>query len=198
MAPDTDHRTRLLDALASVLETRSFAEVTIADIVSAAHVSRRTFYEHFDSKEALFLALCEHESQQVLRLIVLGFNPLADWVGQLEQLTRTYLRHLQQRPGLLKALYLSLMNLGEKGLAVRRAMATQFAQFLILQVEFTRTLEPRKRPLSPVLASAIVGGINELILQAIEQDEAHALENLTPTVNEFIQAVLKSLEPQAS
>src|SRR3954447_16030257 len=48
-------RERMLDAMARAVATKGYAKVTVADIVSLAGVSRRTFYEHFADKEACFL-----------------------------------------------------------------------------------------------------------------------------------------------
>jgi AcrR family transcriptional regulator len=195
--PAGDHRQRLLDGLAQVLSERSYTELTIADIVAAAHVSRRTFYEHFEGKEACLLALCERLSTEVLVLIAQGYDPLGDWVEQLHQVTTAYLQSLQAQPALVKSLYLELMAIGPTGLAMRRRIGQRFAQFLIMQVELSKAREPGKRSLSPALATAVVGGINELILQAIEEGRADRLSELAPTVSEFVQAVLQSLEPAA-
>ena len=74
-------------------------------------------------------------------------------------------------------------------------MGERFGQFLIMQVEAFRALEPRKRPLTPEMAMAVVGGINELILHAIEQGQADRLSALTSTVTDFVQAVISSLDP---
>lgn len=195
--PAGDHRQRLLDGLAQALRERSYTELTIADIVAAAHVSRRTFYEHFEGKEACLLALCERLSTEVLVLIAQGYDPLGDWVEQLHQVTTAYLQSLQAQPALVKSLYLELMAIGPTGLAMRRRIGQRFAQFLIMQVELSKAREPGKRSLSPALATAVVGGINELILQAIEEGRADRLSELAPTVSEFVQAVLQSLEPAA-
>lgn len=197
MAPDTalaPHQ-RLLDGLAQVLGERAYAYLTIADVVGAAHVSRRTFYEHFDGKEACLLALCERLSEEVLALIATGYDPEGDWVQELEKITSAYLRNLQQRPALVRALYLELLTLGPQGLAMRRRISERFTQFLIMQVELSRVKEPGKRPLSHALATATVGGINELIVQAIEEDRADRLVELQPTISEFVRAVLHSLMP---
>lgn len=195
-SPDTAlaHRQRLLDGLAQVLGERAYAELTIADVVAAAHVSRRTFYEHFDGKEACLLALCERLSEEVLAVIAAGYDPEGDWVQELDQVTVAYLRNLQQRPALVRALYLEMLTLGPDGLAMRRRISTRFSQFLIMQVEVSRLKEPGKRPLSPALATAVVGGIHELIVQAIEEGRADRLVELSGTVSEFMQAVLHSLE----
>lgn len=190
-----DHRTRLLDALALALTAQSYGEVTIASIVSGARVSRRTFYEQFENKDACLLALCERLSETILGLIAAGYDPEADWTEQLANVTDLYLLALQAQPALVRTLYIELMQLGAAGLAMRRRIGQRFAMFLIMQVELSRLREPGKRPLSPALATAIVGGVNELILQAIEEGRADRLSELAPTVSEFMQAVLKSLEP---
>lgn len=193
-----DHRTRLLDALALALMAHPYGEVTIASIVSGAHVSRRTFYEQFENKDASLLALCERLSESILGLIAAGYDPEAEWTEQLARVTDLYLQALQAQPALVRTLYIELMQLGSAGLAMRRRIGQRFAMFLIMQVELSRVREPGKRPLSPALATAIVGGVNELILQAIEEGRADRLSELAPTVSEFVQAVLKSLEPPAA
>lgn len=195
--PAGDHRQRLLDGLAAALTDKAYGDLTIADIVASARVSRRTFYEQFDSKEACLLALCERLSSQVLALIAAGFDPDADWQAQLEQVTRAYLGSLAAQPALVRALYLELMTIGPAGLAMRRRIGQRFVQFLMMQVELARLREPGKRPLSTALATAVVGGINELILLAIEEDRVARLDELVAPACEFVQAVLKSLEPAA-
>ena len=46
------------------------------------------------------------------------------------------------------------------------------------------------RPLSPDMAIALVGGINELLLLKIEAGRAHKLTEIEPTVIDLIRAVL--------
>ena len=49
-------RMRILDATTFVLAERGYGATTIGDIVARAHVSRRTFYAHFETKEHCVLA----------------------------------------------------------------------------------------------------------------------------------------------
>jgi AcrR family transcriptional regulator len=197
-APAADHRQRLLEGMAEVLVTRPYAEITIADIVAQARVSKRTFYEQFASKEACLLALGERLSDQTLAIIMANYKFDADWVEQLRSVTQAYLSGLEAQPALVRAVYIELLTIGPQGLAMRRRMVQRFAEFLIMQVEVFRALEPRKRPLTPEMAMAVVGGINELILHAIEQGQADRLSALTPTVTDFVQAVISSLDPLAN
>ncbi len=49
-------RTRIQDATTFVLAEHGYGAATIGDIVARAHVSRRTFYAHFETKEHCVLA----------------------------------------------------------------------------------------------------------------------------------------------
>jgi AcrR family transcriptional regulator len=49
-------RTQLQSALVTLLESKSFSDITITDICRQADVARITFYQHYESKEALLLA----------------------------------------------------------------------------------------------------------------------------------------------
>jgi AcrR family transcriptional regulator len=48
-----NQRTRLLSGFSHSLRSRGYTKTTIANITACASISRRTFYEHFDGKEAI-------------------------------------------------------------------------------------------------------------------------------------------------
>src|SRR6185503_15316570 len=54
--PEKDHRSRLVQGMAIALTEKGYADISVADIVQHARVSKRTFYEHFADKEACYLA----------------------------------------------------------------------------------------------------------------------------------------------
>ena len=49
--------------------SRSPYEITIADVIEAAGISRGTFYLYFDSKDAVFLELMEQFIQQIMAVV---------------------------------------------------------------------------------------------------------------------------------
>ncbi len=69
-------RTRqlLADALQSLLETRSFEELSIQDIAEAATVNRATFYDHYPDKFALLECMVGSRFQQLLTKRGVSFN----------------------------------------------------------------------------------------------------------------------------
>jgi AcrR family transcriptional regulator len=61
-------RQRIVDAMIESCAEKTYAATTITDIVGRAHISRTTFYKHFDDKRACFDAaidFCVGEMQQV-------------------------------------------------------------------------------------------------------------------------------------
>ena len=60
-------RALLLDAAVEVMTGRDYADVTVADILSEAGLSTRAFYRHFESKEALLIALMRRDAEGVGR-----------------------------------------------------------------------------------------------------------------------------------
>ncbi|OFJ55637.1 TetR/AcrR family transcriptional regulator [Mycolicibacterium grossiae] len=49
-------RRRIFEAMATVMAEKGFANTTVSDIITRAHVSRPTFYEYFSSKQDCFMA----------------------------------------------------------------------------------------------------------------------------------------------
>src|SRR6201986_4259536 len=55
-AYDAQHA-RLMEGLAASIREKGLGQTRVSDIVRHAHASRRTFYKHFEDKEACFVEL---------------------------------------------------------------------------------------------------------------------------------------------
>ena len=186
-SPVTDHRTRLLQGLAQSVATKGYADTTIADIVREAGVSRRTFYEQFDDKPAALIALYESASRRGLQVLKEAIDPARDWQTQVDQALSAYLGSLAQNPVLLRTLFVEILGLGATGLAARRRVHDQMADFMLDVINAGREPARLERP----MALAVVGGIHELVLQAIEQDRAQALPDLSAAAGRLLLAVVQ-------
>ncbi|TRW86169.1 TetR/AcrR family transcriptional regulator [Mycolicibacterium sp. 018/SC-01/001] len=51
-----NQKQRLFKALATVMSINGYAHTTVDDVIKEAKVSRATFYEHFDSKQDMFMS----------------------------------------------------------------------------------------------------------------------------------------------
>jgi AcrR family transcriptional regulator len=179
------HYARLLEGMARVVAVKEYADITIADIVREAAVSRRSFYEHFETKADCLLALYAAASQRALAVLVGAVDPAQPWRTQVTHAVTAYLDALSQDPALLKTLFVEILGLGLAGLAVRRQANEQIAGFIQLA-----TTDERGGRVSASMAMMVVGGINELILQAVEQGKSAELRALVGPATELIVAVV--------
>jgi AcrR family transcriptional regulator len=91
-------RAKLLDAMVRVVAEKGYEAATVADAVKLARVSRGTFYELFDSKEAC-LAAAYRLGQEVLAARVSDAVRVAeDWREELRLGLRAYLRTFDEEP----------------------------------------------------------------------------------------------------
>jgi AcrR family transcriptional regulator len=190
--PAETHRLRLVGAMAALLAEKGYSTVTIADIARQAHVSKRTFYEHFPDKDACFIACYETLSAMVLQAIVDAMVGELPWAKRMRASTRAYLSTLESQPALTRTLMMDIYAAGPQALRVRRQVQRRFADNLRRIVDQGRKENPKLPRLSKAMATAIIGGINELVLVAVEEGRAHRLTELSGTADALLQAVLGS------
>ena len=165
--------------------------MTIADIARQAHVSKRTFYEHFADKDACFIACYETLSDMVLQAIVdamAGRPAVGEATARVDP--KAYLSTLESQPALTRTLMMDIYAAGPEALQVRRQVQRRFADNLRRIVDQGRQGEPEAPRLSQAMATAIIGGINELVLVAVEEGRADRLTELSGTAEALLQAVL--------
>lgn len=189
VALDTDHRRRLLDGMCSVVADKGYADTTIADIVGAASVSRRTFYEHFATKADCLIALYEAASRQALQVLRQAIDPSKPWDDQLEGALGAYFHCLAQNPPLLRTLFVEIIGLGPRGIAARRRSNDGITEFVLETARTSRRVDAAP-PLSQDMAVAVVGAINELLLRSIEQDRVALLEELVAPASQLVRLVV--------
>lgn len=188
----SEHRGRLLQAMAVLAASKGLAATTIADIVREAGVSKRTFYEHFPGKEACFLSLYRQEAVAALRTLSEALSADRPWQSQIEIALKAYFSHLSRSPGLTRALFVEVHHLGSEGMAVRREVMKHFADFMLEVVNgspVSASGHSEPQVLTPTMAMAAVGGINELVIEMIEQGRAASVHALTPAAAEMVRVL---------
>lgn len=185
------HRGRLLGGMAQAVADKGYAETTIADIVREASVSRRTFYEHFSTKAECLIALYESASHNALGVLRDAIDAEHDWEEQLERALGAYLGCMAANPVLMRTLFIEILGLGAEGLEARRRVNREIADYMLAVVN-AGSARQKRTPLTPDLAMAVVGGINELVLQAIEDGRVTELPELTATASQLVRAVAGS------
>ncbi|HBW51394.1 MAG TPA: TetR family transcriptional regulator [Herpetosiphon sp.] len=187
---EAEYRSRLMDGMAAAVAEKGYAETTIADIVRLARVSKRTFYQHFASKEECLLALYTAATDQLIEVIRRAIEGAHDMHSRVRCAHRAYLQRIKEHPLLMRTLFIEILAAGSRGLQVRRAANQRFADLLRATGADQQYDSPQKRHITPALAMAIVGGINELILQAMESNQIERLLEIEEPATALLEAVL--------
>jgi AcrR family transcriptional regulator len=146
-------RARLLDAMVRAVAEKGYEAATVADAVRLAGVSRGTFYELFDSKEACFLAAYKVGCEVLEERIHKAAGEAADWREELRLGIRTYLRTLEQDP-LFARVYLAEAQVVW---AEREAVLRRFA------ARYAKSFAKSSRPVPPADALYVLAvGVHEL------------------------------------
>ncbi|HEU5063119.1 MAG TPA: TetR/AcrR family transcriptional regulator [Solirubrobacterales bacterium] len=156
-------RNRIHQAMIEVVSERGYPETRVVDVIGVAGVSRKTFYELFDSKEDCFLAAYDGLLENLLGDAANGYESKqgAPWAERIEAALAALLEHLARHPEEARFAIVEVLAAGPKALARRDAALRQFTGFLEAGRAET-TVE-----LPGITAIAIAGGINELLYSEI-------------------------------
>jgi AcrR family transcriptional regulator len=193
----TAHRERLIAAMATCVEEKGYRSTSVADVVRIARTSRRTFYEHFDDRDACFLALFEAATGEMMRSIAAAAQLDADWEALVDAAVGAYLASVAARPALFESFAHELPALGRAGVERARGVTQRFVDLLVELAEAGRREHPEigARALQRDTAIIIVGGLRELIFSAL--DEHRDVSELRANAANAVKAILRvaMLEP---
>jgi AcrR family transcriptional regulator len=185
----SDARARLIGGLLAALPSRGYAKVTIADIVRGAGVSKRTFYEHFQDKEACFLAAYELLSERTLKAVASAADPTLPWDRQVAAAVQAYVDVFGVNPQVSRVFMSEVYAAGPRAVALQRETHARFAKLLRRLVTRSRKNNPQLQPLSASMATVLVGGINELVLVSLHSQDAK-MKTIEPTITRLVATVL--------
>jgi AcrR family transcriptional regulator len=178
-----NQRERLIAGLAEAVAENGYAGTTIAHITRHAAVSRRTFYEHFASKDECFIAAYDLVMTELDRRVGEAFEQEDDWPQAIRAGIAAMLDYLAAEPHLARLSMVEALVAGP--VVVKRYDAA--IQNLVPYFEAGRKGRSAKilAALSPTTEEALVGGMVSLISRRIFADRTAELGSLLPDLVEF-------------
>ncbi len=174
-------RERLLAAIAHVVANDGYRKTTITEIVKAASVSSRAFYEHFDSKEDCFLAAFDAVVDHLHDLLHEATAAADDWPHEAIAALRAGLQFFAGNPDLAR------LCLVEPVLATPR-IAERFRDAIMAGVPFLaagRSERPEGAELPASTEDSLIGGLAVLASRQIVSDPTR-LTSLLPDAVEYL------------
>ncbi|MGH2853197.1 MAG: TetR/AcrR family transcriptional regulator [Solirubrobacteraceae bacterium] len=179
-------RERLVEAMVQAVNERGVMATTISDLVARAGISRRTFYEHFENKEACLLAtydtVVEQEAQRLLSLPSSG-----QWLARLETIIRALFDAIAERPDAARLICVEMGASGASGVQRWADGAGRFERFI--SNGFEQAPGPGTIP-DPV-ARAFVGALRKIVYSRVREGRSKKslkaeLARLVPGLIEWI------------
>ncbi len=175
-AVTASQRNRIHQAMVEVVSERGYPETRVVDVIGVAGVSRKTFYELFDSKEDCFLAAYDVLLDNLFEETTESFESSAgaSWAERVCVALETLLEHLATHPGEARFAIVEALAAGPKALARRDAALRQFTGFL----EAGRSETSVELP--GITSISLAGGVNELLYSEILHGAVTSLPGRLP------------------
>jgi AcrR family transcriptional regulator len=190
----SSQRDRLLRAMLGLVGEHGYADTTVPMVVSAARVSRSSFYALFDDKTDCFIAACDRESNDLLESLV-AMGSEEDWVQALRRGMDRYVRWWQQRPAFSRAYFLELPAAGTRAVRQRDRQYARYRDMFAALGARAREEQPELPPLSPLATRMIVSGVTEIVADEVRGGRLAGLDALA---DDLLYLVLRLLADDAT
>jgi AcrR family transcriptional regulator len=167
-------RERLLEAAVRIVAAKGYAATTIGDLTKEAGISRTTFYELFEDKEACFLAAYDSAVDVLVRRVVAAYESEQRWPQRARAGLEALLETLAAEPELAR---LALVDIAAAGPAAQRRYRVA-VQRLTPLFEEGRDFAPGGRNLPANTSRMAAGGVTGLIADELVAGRAEQLPGL--------------------
>jgi AcrR family transcriptional regulator len=179
----------LVDAGFELYGTVGYRAATIERICSQARLTTRNFYEHFRDQEALLRAVYDRTVVEATTAVLAALDAAGtDPRDRVQQGVGAFVHTMLDDPRRARIMCLQVVGVSDELERHRRNVLHRFAD--LLAAEARRTAEagfiPRRRSYH-VGSLALVGGVNELLVDWLHADEPLPIDRL---VAEIVQLLL--------
>ncbi|HSK50357.1 MAG TPA: TetR/AcrR family transcriptional regulator [Solirubrobacterales bacterium] len=183
-------RARLFAALVELVDEKGYPAVSLTQIVKRASVARHTFYEHYEDKEALFLALFDQETELALRVTAEAMEKESgSWEAKVRTGLAALLELMAGDPARARVVLIESQSAGPEALARRAVAWEKFAEML----RTGRDDDPRKADPPGPLEEILLGGAAWMINKQLVAEGAR-IEDLLPQLLEYLIAPYRGNE----
>jgi len=176
-------RERLLEAAVRIVARKGYAATTVADLTKEAGISRTTFYEMFEDKEACFLAAYDATAEALVRRVANAFESEDGWPRRVRAGLAALLDALAEEPDLAR---LALVGVSAAGPAAQRRYRVALQRLTPLFDE-GRDFAPGGRALPANTSRMAIGAVAGLISDELAE---HGAERLSDLLSDLLFATL--------
>jgi AcrR family transcriptional regulator len=187
-----NQRERILAAVADVVSTSSYAELTVEGVIVTAGLSRRTFYEHFKNKDEAFIAAYDEILERLTERVFAAVDAADGFAERIAAGLGTFLDFLAAEPGVARVCVVEVLAAGPEAITRRNDAMRTFSELIDRTAD--ELLPDATCP--RLAAETIVGGVYEVVYSRVLRGELKELPSLLPDLT--YSALLPYVGPQAA
>jgi AcrR family transcriptional regulator len=173
----------MLAAAVEAVEDVGYARMTVAQVISRARVSRKTFYDVFTDREDCFLAAFEQALSQARLIAQETYEEESSWREGIRAALARLLMFMDEEPGLAKLCVVEALGAGERVLDRRAKVLDELADV----IDRGRTLTNGTREPPDVTAEGVVGAIFAVLHTRVLE---HGQEPLTDLLGSLMSMIV--------
>jgi AcrR family transcriptional regulator len=171
-----NQRDRIMYATAEVVHDKGYAEMTVADIVAAARITRNAFYQHFADKHDAFRAAQQHNLHENLAVGAIRFFEGDTWPERMWNVLDSITTFVAQQPLVAYLRFVEPYAAGPEAIQRMDDVTLNFTFFVAEGYGY----RPEARELPHLCSEAIAGATFDTIRHEIAHGRASDLPRLLP------------------
>ena len=173
-------RGRMMRAVAFAVAEKGYGEMIVADVTDRAHVSRRTFYEHFDDLQDCYRQAHATTLDAMGDLLERIYEEGGyDGFETIRQGLRAWFSMIAAQPVIAQAFWVDALSAGPLVMRKRDETTERGAALFVAAYERAREADPELPEPLPLAGPAAMGIINEICLSALRKGSTADLPGLS-------------------
>ncbi|MFD1777418.1 MULTISPECIES: TetR/AcrR family transcriptional regulator [Fredinandcohnia] len=190
-------REKLLFAGLKLFTELGYQKTSVLEIVEMARVSKTTFYQHFKSKEDIMVALFEQLGNEMSEEVKLAISLEESMSYKAFAGINRYIQICFENKNVAQILLVESVGVSRNVELVRQRSHQVFASIILqtVQTELPKTVSKTEMR---IVAQAMVGAINEVIMQNFfnNEDETFDFEGISRLLNRIVISAFVNLGMQ--
>ena len=163
-------------AAVRVVAAKGYQSMSVRDICAEAHISARTFHEHFSDKQEVVLTAVETGLDQLMGYCQAAFQSAPTWPDAIWDTLQICTEWSEREPAFATATTVELLTIGPDARELLRSLLDAFAIFLQPGHELLES------PATQTIDKTIGEHVFELLCTHLMHHPSQTLSTLTPEV----------------
>ncbi|WP_406236747.1 TetR/AcrR family transcriptional regulator [Nocardia sp. NBC_01009] len=190
-----ERRLRFLDAATRIFAERGYPACSLADVCAAAGLSKRQFYEEFQTREDVLIAAynrIQDEAAAAIMAALEQLDPSFDITAAMTAVLAAYLQSVGSDPYRAKVAFIEVVGVSERMERHRRERRHSWGTVLESLVVPAVTAGGRVRGGPGLSTSALIGAINGLAHEWLLADPRPPVEALVEVLVPVAVALIET------